>query len=150
MDKLEIIHKAVCEYYNMDLEEIFKPSRNRRWTEPRQVMWYLFRQYFDKIVTTTEMGTYSKPWGTTWDHCSVLHGSKRIKELMEIDNGMRQIVNDLKIIINLQLAPSTFELLRANIVDEIKNVKTESELSLVISKWSAYMEKEIPVFFEVV
>ncbi|MGB0960608.1 MAG: chromosomal replication initiator protein DnaA [Halocynthiibacter sp.] len=86
---IDEIQRKVSEHYNIKLSEMIGPKRVRSIARPRQVAMYLAKQ-----LTSRSLPEIGRRFGGR-DHTTVMHGVKKIEELMPIDN---QISEDLEIL----------------------------------------------------
>lgn len=108
MIPLNVIHKAVCSFYYLDDKELFIKTRKREIVEPRQIFHYLSRKLNKNLLSTNTIGRYYyKETGVKWDHCSVLHSTNVVSDLIETDRTFKERV---KLITNM-----------ANELDELHN-----------------------------
>ena len=86
---VEEIQRKVAEYYNIRLSDMLGPKRSRNLARPRQVAMYL-----SKKLTTRSLPDIGRRFGKR-DHTTVMHGVKKIEELMAQDS---HIADDLEIL----------------------------------------------------
>lgn len=84
----EIIKKA-CEYYKLRQSDMMSPNRTRTIARPRQMAMYLCKKY-----TTKSLPEIGRKFGGR-DHTTILHGVRKIEELMAKDN---QIAEDAELL----------------------------------------------------
>lgn len=80
------IQKAVCEHYRLRLTDMHSARRARPLARPRQLAMYLC-----KVLTTHSLPEIGRGFGGR-DHTTIIHGIRKIEELLEGDN---QLQNDL-------------------------------------------------------
>jgi len=83
--KIEETIDAVCNHYNVPIENIY--SKKRTWTThtiPRQMVCYILMGAFD--ISCTDIGR-----ALNKNHATVLHGKDKIKNYITYDN---KILND--------------------------------------------------------
>ncbi len=80
------IQKAVCEHYRLRLSDMHSARRARPLARPRQLAMYLC-----KVLTTHSLPEIGRGFGGR-DHTTIIHGIRKIEELLEGDN---QLQNDL-------------------------------------------------------
>ncbi|MDO5022779.1 MAG: chromosomal replication initiator protein DnaA [Eubacteriales bacterium] len=83
------IINAVGEYYAVSQEDLCGPKRSRSIAVPRQVVMYLCRD-----LTNCSLPGIGQLLGNR-DHSTVLHGCRRIEELMESTPTIRAAVEDI-------------------------------------------------------
>ncbi len=83
---IEEIQRKVAEHYNIRLSDMIGPKRMRAVARPRQVAMYLSKQ-----LTPRSLPEIGRRFGGR-DHTTILHGVKKIEELMATDS---QLADDL-------------------------------------------------------
>ena len=86
---IENIQKTVAEYYKIRVADLLSKSRSRMVTRPRQTAMALA-----KDLTNHSLPEIGDAFGGR-DHTTVLHACKRIKELREADNRIREDFDNL-------------------------------------------------------
>lgn len=84
------IQKKICEYFNIRLEDMKSARRSRDISRPRQIAMYLA-----KNMTRHSFPEIGRQFGGK-DHTTVLHGVKRVEELIAEDNDFSDLINTLK------------------------------------------------------
>ncbi|MGR3467883.1 MAG: chromosomal replication initiator protein DnaA [Shimia sp.] len=84
---VEEIQRKVCDHYNIKITDLVGPKRLRAFARPRQVAMYL-----SKRMTQRSLPEIGRKFGNR-DHTTIMHGVKRIEELMSQDS---QIADDLE------------------------------------------------------
>ena len=87
---VEEIQKKVADYYGLRLADMHSPRRARPLARPRQVAMYLC-----KIMTEHSLPDIGRKFGGR-DHTTIIHGIRRIEELMTTDADMARDVEILK------------------------------------------------------
>ncbi len=83
---IEEIQRKVAEHYNIRLSDMIGPKRLRNIARPRQVAMYLSKQ-----LTLRSLPEIGRRFGGR-DHTTIMHGVKKIEELMATDS---QLSDDL-------------------------------------------------------
>ncbi len=83
---IEEIQRKVAEHYNIRLADMIGPKRLRAVARPRQVAMYLAKQ-----LTPRSLPEIGRRFGGR-DHTTIMHGVKKIEELMATDS---QLADDL-------------------------------------------------------
>ena len=83
---IEEIQRKVAEHYNIRLSDMIGPKRLRSIARPRQVAMYLSKQ-----LTPRSLPEIGRRFGGR-DHTTIMHGVKKIEELMATDS---QLSDDL-------------------------------------------------------
>ncbi len=86
---VEEIQRKVSDHYNIRLSDLIGPKRVRTFARPRQVAMYLSKQ-----MTTRSLPEIGRRFGGR-DHTTVMHGVRKIEELMQHDS---QIADDLEML----------------------------------------------------
>lgn len=81
---------AVCQYYNIGLEDLVGKSRKRELVIPRQISMYLLRE-----ETRASFPSIGQELGNR-DHTTVMHACDKIKDAVETDERIRQDVRFLR------------------------------------------------------
>ena len=86
---IEEIQRKVAEHYNIRLSDMIGPKRLRAVARPRQVAMYLSKQ-----LTSRSLPEIGRRFGGR-DHTTIMHGCKKIEELMSTDS---QLADDLQML----------------------------------------------------
>lgn len=86
---VEEIQRKVSEHYNIRLSDMIGPKRVRSFARPRQIAMYLAKQ-----MTSRSLPEIGRRFGGR-DHTTVMHGVKRVEELMTLDS---QISDDIDLL----------------------------------------------------
>jgi chromosomal replication initiator protein len=87
---IEVIQKKVAEHFDLRQADMTSRRRPENIAFPRQVAMFLSRQ-----MTETSMSAIGEAFGGR-DHGTVLHACKSVKDRMETDPQVRQVVNGLE------------------------------------------------------
>lgn len=87
---IEEIQRKVAEHYNIRLSDMIGPKRLRNIARPRQVAMYLAKQ-----LTPRSLPEIGRRFGGR-DHTTIMHGVKKIEELMATDSQLSDDLNLLK------------------------------------------------------
>ncbi len=87
---IEEIQRKVAEHYNVRLSDMIGPKRLRTIARPRQVAMYLSKQ-----MTSRSLPEIGRRFGGR-DHTTIMHGIRKIEELMTADGQMADDVQLLK------------------------------------------------------
>lgn len=87
---IEEIQRKVAEHYNVRLSDMIGPKRLRTIARPRQVAMYLA-----KHLTTRSLPEIGRRFGGR-DHTTIMHGIRKIEELMVADGQMAEDVGLLR------------------------------------------------------
>jgi len=86
---IDNIQKTVAEYYKIRVGDLLSKSRRRSITRPRQVAMSLAKE-----LTTHSLPEIGDAFGGR-DHTTVLHACRRVKELRETENRIREDYQNL-------------------------------------------------------
>src|ERR1700690_103653 len=87
---IEVIQKKVAEHFDIRLADMTSKPPPEKIAFPRQVAMYLSRQ-----MTESSLNTIGEAFGGR-DHGTVLHACRLVKDRMEVDANVRQVVNYLE------------------------------------------------------
>jgi chromosomal replication initiator protein len=86
---IEEIQRKVAEHYNIRLSDMIGPKRVRTIARPRQIAMYLSKQ-----LTSRSLPDIGRRFGGR-DHTTIMHGVRKIEELM---TGDSQLSDDLQML----------------------------------------------------
>ena len=86
---IEEIQRKVAEHYNIRLADMIGPKRVRTVARPRQIAMYLSKQ-----MTSRSLPEIGRRFGGR-DHTTIMHGVRKIEELMATDS---QLADDLQML----------------------------------------------------
>ena len=81
---IDIIQKKVAEYFQIRVGDLLSKSRSRSITRPRQMAMSLTKE-----LTNHSLPEIGDAFGGR-DHTTVLHACRKIKELREAENRIRE------------------------------------------------------------
>lgn len=87
---IEVIQKKVAEHFDIRLADMTSKRRPENIAFPRQIAMFLSRQ-----MTESSLNTIGEAFGGR-DHGTVLHACRLVKDRMEVDSGVRQVVHYLE------------------------------------------------------
>ena len=87
---VEEIQRRVADHYNVRLSDLIGPKRLRTIARPRQVAMYLSKQ-----LTSRSLPDIGRRFGKR-DHTTIMHGVRRIEELMATDSQLSDDIQMLK------------------------------------------------------
>ncbi|HYD18464.1 MAG TPA: chromosomal replication initiator protein DnaA [Patescibacteria group bacterium] len=87
---IEDIQRKVAEHYGIRLSDMHSPRRARPVARPRQLAMYLCKQ-----LTTHSLPEIGRKFGGR-DHTTIIHGVRKIEELLATDATLRDDVDTLK------------------------------------------------------
>jgi len=87
---IELIQNTVAAHFNLNIHEMLSARRTRSLARPRQIAMYLA-----KLYTTNSLPEIGRKF-TNRDHTTVIHAVKKIEELMQKDNEIKQRVFEIK------------------------------------------------------
>src|SRR6266446_1305300 len=87
---IEVIQKKVAEHYDIRLADMTSKRRPENIAFPRQIAMFLTRQ-----MTESSLSTIGEAFGGR-DHGTVLHACRLVKDRMQVDATVRQVVSYLE------------------------------------------------------
>jgi chromosomal replication initiator protein len=87
---IEVIQKRVAEHFDIRLADMTSKRRPENIAFPRQIAMFLSRQ-----MTESSLNTIGEAFGGR-DHGTVLHACRLVKDRMEVDPSVRQVVSYLE------------------------------------------------------
>ncbi len=87
---MEVIQKKVAEHFDIRLADMTSKRRPENIAFPRQIAMYLSRQ-----LTENSLSAIGEAFGGR-DHGTVLHACRLVKDRMEVDASIRQVVSYLE------------------------------------------------------
>jgi chromosomal replication initiator protein len=87
---IEVIQKRVAEHFDIRLADMTSKRRPENIAFPRQIAMFLARQ-----MTESSLNTIGEAFGGR-DHGTVLHACRLVKDRMEVDGNVRQVVQYLE------------------------------------------------------
>lgn len=87
---IEVIQKKVAEHFDIRLADMTSKRRPENIAFPRQVAMFLSRQ-----MTESSLSAIGEAFGGR-DHGTVLHACRLVKDRMEVDSSIRQVVSLLE------------------------------------------------------
>jgi chromosomal replication initiator protein len=87
---IEVIQKKVAEHFDIRLADMTSKRRPENIAFPRQIAMYLSRQ-----MTESSLNTIGEAFGGR-DHGTVLHACRLVKNRMDVDANVRQVVSYLE------------------------------------------------------
>jgi len=87
---IEVIQKKVAEHFDIRLADMTSKRRPENIAFPRQIAMYLSRQ-----MTESSLSNIGEAFGGR-DHGTVLHACRLVKDRMEVDANVRQVVHYLE------------------------------------------------------
>lgn len=87
---IEDIQRKVAEHYNIRISELHSPRRTKNIARPRQIAMYLC-----KNLTEYSLPDIGRKFGGR-DHTTIMHGIRKVEELIKTDSGIREDVDILR------------------------------------------------------
>ncbi len=87
---IDKVQKAVCQYFNITMDNLLSKSRKRQIVQARQIAMYMSRNLLKCSLSTIGSEIGGK------DHSTVLHACTTVQDLMSIDKTFRQYVSDIE------------------------------------------------------
>jgi hypothetical protein len=92
---IRVVEEEVLKYYGIDVKDVFAIDRDRHIVEKRQIFYYLCRLLTHESLYSIGIfaGKYrNKPFS----HCTVLHGSNQVRDIMKFDKRMKHDVESIQ------------------------------------------------------
>lgn len=86
---IDHIQKTVCDYFNIQIEQINSKTRKRNIVQARQLAMYFSKKHTNSSLTTIGLHCGNK------DHATVLHACRTVNNLSETDKQFKSYVDDL-------------------------------------------------------
>ena len=86
---VESIQNVVAAHFNLNIQEMLSPRRSRSLARPRQIAMYLAKQH-----TTNSLPEIGRKFSNR-DHTTVIHAVKKITELIDKDNEIKQNIIEI-------------------------------------------------------
>jgi chromosomal replication initiator protein len=87
---IDVIQKKVAEHFDIRLADMTSKRRPENIAFPRQVAMFLAR-----LMTEISLSAFGEAFGGR-DHGTVLHACRLVKDRMEVDPNVRQVVSYLE------------------------------------------------------
>ena len=87
---IDYIQKIVCDYFNMQVENLKSKTRKREIVQARQIA-----MYFAKNLTKSSLATIGSVIGGK-DHATVLHACKTVNNLIDTDKRFRLYIDEIE------------------------------------------------------
>lgn len=87
---IESINRCVCQYFKITLAELNSKSRERKYSEPRQIAMYLSRKYTKKTLPEIALAFGGK------DHTTVIHAVKKIEKEIHESPAVKKYLEDIQ------------------------------------------------------
>lgn len=87
---IESINRCVCQYFKITLAELNSKSRERKYSEPRQIAMYLTRKYTKKTLPEIALSFGGK------DHTTVIHAIKKIEKEIHDSPTVKKYLEDIQ------------------------------------------------------
>ena len=87
---VESIQNLVAAHFSLNVQEMLSPRRSRSLARPRQIAMYLAKQH-----TTNSLPDIGRKFSNR-DHTTVIHAVKKIEDLIQKDNEIKQNIIEIK------------------------------------------------------
>jgi chromosomal replication initiator protein len=87
---IDYIQKVVCDYFDMDMDQLKSKTRKREIVQARQIA-----MFFAKSMTKSSLATIGSQIGNK-DHATVLHACKTVNNLIDTDKGFRVYIDEIE------------------------------------------------------
>ena len=130
---MEIIHQAVCTYFNIKLEYPFQNNRIREIAEKRQIIHFLAKKLTS--LSLSQIGTYNPL--RVYDHATIMHSISTTQDKIDTERKMRADIIAIENLIKATFITSSSGFIkeRSVIIESIKNTRTASELHYFLNAY---------------
>ncbi len=90
---IEVINKAVCQYFRISAAELNSKSRARKYSGPRQIAMYLSRKYTGKTFPEIAQAFGGK------DHSTVIHAVEKIDKAIGASTAVKKQVDEIQMLL---------------------------------------------------
>ena len=87
---LDIVAGEVSKFYAVDVNKLRSKDRSGGLPQCRQIYFYIARLVSNRVISLNYMAIYINR-----DHATAIHGIKRIKDLMQFEEGFRKEVETI-------------------------------------------------------
>ena len=87
---IDSIQKIVATFFQISLQDMLSPRRSRSLARPRQIAMYLAKKY-----TTKSLPDIGRKFSNR-DHTTVIHAVRKIDQLIQKDENIKNNINELK------------------------------------------------------
>ncbi len=87
---IDFIQETVCNYFNINVEQLKSKTRKREIVQSRQIA-----MYFAKTLTKSSLATIGAQIGGK-DHATVLHACKTVNNLLDTDKRFKDFIDDIQ------------------------------------------------------
>lgn len=104
---LDIVAGEVSKFYAVDVNKLRSKDRSGGLPQCRQIYFYIARLVSNRVISLNYMAIYINR-----DHATAIHGIKRIKDLMQFEEGFRKEVETILSNVQEVIASKKAELLK--------------------------------------
>lgn len=106
------LKSAVCTYYRIPINDLFKKSRKTQVSYPRHIFHYLAHDRFG--IPSNVVGLFSKR-----EHATVLHSKKQVLNWLGYDRALRVQVDE---ILSIYKKPTKIKMISMVIKESLKDI----------------------------
>ena len=89
----------ICEYFKICRSDLTSSNQKREFVEARQFCIYFMNKYFSNL-SLKQIGKYfSGKGGDGFDHSTVIHAIRKVRDVSIVDKTFRKIHDDLDLLI---------------------------------------------------
>lgn len=87
---LDVVAGEVSKFYAVDVNKLRSKDRSGGLPQCRQIYFYIARLVSNRVISLNYMATYINR-----DHATAIHGVKRVKDLMQFEEGFKKEVETI-------------------------------------------------------
>lgn len=129
MIPIRTIHKAVCDFYTIPMEQPFVKTRVLKSLKPRRQIYDLSYRMNKGKMSYEEIGNYSaEEYGTFWDHSSVLNNVLKSGWFYEDEKQWRDEIDTLKEIVK-SMVDRNYDQFKKELIKKVIRSSSYKDLS---------------------
>lgn len=90
VDILEGVTKIVCEYFELEIEQVKAKGRKRENLRARQIISYIIRQDYEREISLMMLGAFFNQ-----DHTTQINSVRTVQNYIDTDLEFRVIINEI-------------------------------------------------------
>lgn len=90
VDILEGLTKIVCEYFELEIEQVKAKGRNRENLRARQIISYIIRRDYEREISLMVLGAFFDQ-----DHTTQINSVRKVQNYIDTDLEFRVIINEI-------------------------------------------------------
>lgn len=90
IDILEGVTKIVCEYFELEIEQVKAKGRKAVFVRARQIISYIIRRDYEREISLMMLGAFFDQ-----DHTTQIHSVRTVKNYIDTELEFRVIINEI-------------------------------------------------------